>query len=177
MDDLVKDESVKADLCRKNLFLANYIKMARSYSRKKGKSGSTRPISDKAPEWANKDVKSIKELIVEMAKSGKTSSQIGMILRDSHAVPDVRAMAGSTVGVIIKEAGLKREIPDDLLALIKRDIDLAKHLETNKKDMTAKRGQQLTLSKINRLVSYYKSTEILPQEWAYDRAKAVQWII
>ena len=124
---------MKADLCRKRLFLASVSKMARSYSRKKGKSGSTRPISDNAPEWANKDVKSVKELIVEMAKSGKTSSQIGMILRDSHAVPDVRAMAGSTVGVIIKEAGLKREIPDDLLALIKRDIDLAKHLETNKK--------------------------------------------
>ena len=151
--------------------------MARSYSRKKGRSGSTRQISDKASEWANNDVKSVKEIILEMTKSGKTASQIGMVLRDSHAVPDVRVVCGSKISAIIKEGGLKREIPDDLLALITRDIDLAKHLETNRKDMAAKRGQQLTLSKINRLVSYYKSTNVLPEEWAYDRTKAVQWII
>ena len=151
--------------------------MARNYSRKKGKSGSTISLKSELPEWVNKDIKSIKEIIIELAKSGKTSSQIGMILRDSYAVPDVFAVCGSTVNKIIKEGGLKKEIPDDLLALIKRDIDLAKHLELNKKDMTAKRGQQLTLNKINRLAFYYKSTNILSQDWLYDRKKAVQWII
>ena len=49
---------------------------------------------------------------------------------------------------------------------------LVKHLEKNKKDMVAKRGIQLTSSKIHRLAKYYKRKGILPQDWKYDREKA-----
>ena len=38
--------------------------------------------------------------------------------------------------------------------------------------MTAKRGFQLTESKINRLVKYYKKTNKMPKDWKFDRAKA-----
>ena len=45
---------------------------------------------------------------------------------------------------------------------------IKKHLEENKQDKTAKRGTQLTESKINRLIKYYKKTEVLPNDWKYD---------
>jgi len=151
--------------------------MARRYSKKKGKSGSKRPLQPDNASWVNKDIKAINEVILELGKSGKTSSEIGMILRDSYAVPDVKELMGKNVTEILTEGGLKREVPDDLLALIRRDIAVAKHREINVHDMTAKRGQQLITSKINRLVRYYKARGVLSQDWTYDRKKAVQWIV
>lgn len=151
--------------------------MARRYSRKKGISGSTKPLNVDNSEWVNKDPKAVKEVILELNKAGKSASQIGIILRDSHAVPDVKAFFGKSLGAILNESGVKKEVPDDLLALIKRDIAIAKHMESNKKDMTAKRGQQLTLSKINKLVDYYKANKVLELDWSYDRSKAMQWVV
>lgn len=151
--------------------------MARHYSRRKGKSGSKKPLNIDNSQWVNKDVKAVKEKMIELAKSGKNASQIGIILRDSYAVPDVKALTGKSVNEILKDGGIQKEVPDDLLALIRRDIALAKHIQTSKYDMTAKRGQQLTLSKINRLVTYYKAKKVLPSNWVYVREKAVQWIV
>jgi small subunit ribosomal protein S15 len=151
--------------------------MARLYSKKKGKSGSKKPFKPDNSGWKNKDTKAVKEVILEMGKTGKTSSQIGIILRDSYAVPDVKNLLGKKVTEILTDGGLKKEVPDDLLALIRRDLALTKHMELNKHDMTAKRGQQLTTSKINRLVRYYKNKGILSKEWVYDKEKAVQWIV
>jgi small subunit ribosomal protein S15 len=56
--------------------------------------------------------------------------------------------------------------------LIKRQIDILKHFESNKQDKTAKRGLQLTESKINRLIRYYKKSKRLPADWKYDKNKA-----
>ncbi len=151
--------------------------MARTYSRKKGKSGSTKPVGIDNKSWTATDQKSLQTTIVDLAKTGKTASEIGMILRDMHSYPDVKALTGKRISHFLREAKLTGEVPDDLLALIRRDIALEKHRETNHKDMTAKRGQQLTLGKINRLVSYYKKTNVLAADWTYDRKKAVQWVI
>jgi len=151
--------------------------MARAYSRKKGKSNSTRPVNIDNSEWTNKDAKLIKQTILDLAKDGKSASEIGMILRDSYAVPDVKALLGMKLGKVLIEGEITHEVPEDLLALIRRDIALAKHRETNHKDMTSKRGQQLTLSKINKLVDYYKSKGVLAKDWTYNREKAVQWIV
>jgi len=151
--------------------------MARRYSRKKGKSGSKKPLNVNNSQWTNLDTKAVKEKIIELSQEGKTFSQIGMILRDSYAVPDVKALFGKKIAKILKEEGIHAEVPEDLLALIRSDLALAKHMETNKHDMTAKRGQQLALSKINRLIVYYKKNKVLPKEWTYDRAKAIQWIV
>tara|TARA_Y100000310_G_scaffold339359_1_gene431801 strand:- start:108 stop:563 length:456 start_codon:yes stop_codon:yes gene_type:complete len=151
--------------------------MARTYSRKKGKSGSTKPIDMKKPSWTAHDKSVVEQLIVKLVKEGNSAGSIGLILRDSYGIPDVKTMCGKTITAIMKDKGVARDIPDDLLALIKRDIAIAKHRETNKKDMTAKRGQQLTVSKINRLIRYYKSRGVLDENWTYDKDKAVQWII
>ena len=60
------------------------------------------------------------------------------------------------------------EIPEDLMALIRKSVMLQKHLEENHHDMSAKRGLQLTRAKIKRLVDYYKKSKKLPIDFKYD---------
>jgi ribosomal protein S15P/S13E len=47
-----------------------------------------------------------------------------------------------------------------------------KHMDSNTKDNTAKRGYQLTVSKIRRLAKYYKRNRKLPEDWRYTPEKA-----
>ena len=61
--------------------------MARIHSRKKGKSGSTRPPRLEKPEWVERSKKEVEDDVVKLAKKGHSKSMIGTILRDSHGVP------------------------------------------------------------------------------------------
>lgn len=142
--------------------------MARMHSRARGKSGSTKPSEQKKPTWITQSPKETELLIVKYAKDGKSASQIGLHLRDEYGIPDVKLAIGKTITQVLAEKKLTAEIPDDLMALIRKAVLVKKHQETNKNDMTAKRGLRLTESKINRLVKYYKATGKLPQSWKYD---------
>jgi len=150
--------------------------MARMYSRKKGISGSTKLVKRKKHSWVNLDIKVIEQLISKFSKAGKSDGEIGVILRDSYGLPDVKTVTNRTISKIVKDQGIKKEIPDDLKALIKKDIALTKHREINKKDMSAKRGQQLTQSKIDRLVKYYKKKGVLVSDWKYSKEEASRWV-
>ncbi len=143
--------------------------MARVYSRRKGKAGSTRPSVRKAPSWQKYNASEVEALIVKLSKEGKSPSQIGMILRDSYGVPDVKASTKKQVVGILKEKNVSLKLPEDLTALLRRVVDLLKHLEKNHKDESAYRGLGITESKIGRVVKYYKSAKKLPQDWKYDR--------
>ena len=145
--------------------------MARMYSRSKGKHGSKRPLNPSFS-WVKYTQKEIEQLIIKLAKSEKTPAQIGLILRDSYGIPDIRKLAGKKVKKILEENKIKAKIPEELTALIKSEINLEKHLGKNKHDQVAKRGLILTESKIHRLVKYYKKTGRLPKEWKYDSSKA-----
>lgn len=145
--------------------------MARMHSRARGKSGSTKPVNKTKPIWARYAKKEIEMLITKMAKEEKTPSQIGLHLRDVYGIPDVRAIIGSSITKFLGSKELLKEIPEDLMALIKRSIMIKKHLEANHKDMTAKRGLQLTESKIKRLVMYYKESGKLEEGWKFDPEK------
>ena len=113
------------------------------------------------------------ELDVKLfAKEDKTASQIGIILRDSYGIPDVRIILNKKISQILGENKLLEELPEDLKALIKKELLISKHLEINKKDMAAKRGLQLTESKIHRLSKYYKKVGKLPETWKYSREQA-----
>ncbi|MEK6974627.1 MAG: 30S ribosomal protein S15 [Nanoarchaeota archaeon] len=146
--------------------------MARMYSGKHGKSGSKKPVKITKKVWIRYSENELESIIVKLAKADKTPSQIGLVLRDSYGVPDVRTLGIKSITDILKKNGLLSKVPEDLTALIKRDIDLMKHLEQNKKDMAAKRGMMLTESKINRLIKYYKNNDVLPKAWKYERDKA-----
>ena len=146
--------------------------MARMYSRARGKSKSKKPGIKKKKTWVRYTAKEVETLIIKLAKSGHTSSQIGLILRDSYGIPEVKEITKLRITQILQKNKLTTQIPEALTNLIKRQIALMKHLELNKQDKTAKRGLQLTESKIRRLIKYYKKSKVLPADWAYDRTKA-----
>ncbi len=142
--------------------------MAKMHSRKKGSSGSKRPLSPSKPSWIRYKPKEVEMLITKLAKEGKSASEIGLLLRDSYGVPSTRVVLGKPVVAVLVEKKLAHEIPDDLLALMRRGLSIKKHLELNKHDMTALRGFQLTNSKINRLAKYYKRNGKIAKNWKYQ---------
>lgn len=149
--------------------------MARGYSGAKGISGSTKPIK-KIPSWMRYRGKEIEKLIIKLAKAGSTQSEIGMVLRDTYGIHNVKVVAEKTVSQILKENELRKEIPEDLMALIKKLIAVKKHLEKNKHDEAAKRGLLLTDSKIRRLVKYYKKSGRLPKDWKFEVEKVKMYV-
>lgn len=146
--------------------------MARMYSRRKGKSGSKRPVKKTKPIWLRYGSKETEQLVIKLAKAGKTASEIGIILRDSYGVPSVKAITNKKITQILEENKLMQKLPYDMLALIKKEIAIMKHIDMNKKDMTARRGLILADSKIRRLVKYYKRIKKLPADWKYDKKNA-----
>ena len=108
-------------------------------------------------------------LMVHDCNHFQTSPEIGLILRDSYGIPSIKDILGKGVSKVLSEHNLLEELPEDLLNLIKKSVMLKKHSEENKQDKTAKRGTQLTESKINRLIKYYKKTNVLPNDWKYDQ--------
>ncbi|MBN1861532.1 MAG: 30S ribosomal protein S15 [Candidatus Thermoplasmatota archaeon] len=147
--------------------------MARMHARTKGKSGSTHPLRKKHPEWSSLNPREIEGRIMELAKAEKTTSEIGMILRDQYAVPDVKIATGKTITQILKQNNITQEIPEDLQSLIKTALKLKKHIDQNHKDSKTKRNLSLTESKIRRLMKYYHREHRLPEGWKYslDQAK------
>ncbi len=143
-------------------------KMARMYSRRRGNSGSKKPIKKSQPSWVRYKPKEVELLIQKLSKEDKSTSQIGIYLRDVYGIPDVKVLTGKRVSKILVERGINPEVPEDLMSLIKRAVMIRKHLEENHKDYTAKRGLQLTESKIGRLSKYYKNRGRLPEKWNYD---------
>ena len=142
--------------------------MAKMQSRKRGKSGSKKPLKPTTPTWSRYKSKEVELLVVKLVKEGKTSSEVGIILRDSYGIPSVKQLVGKSISQLIKEKNMSPELPEDLIALIKRAAFVRKHLEKNKKDMSALRGLQFTESKIKRLTKYYKRVERIPLDWKYS---------
>ncbi len=142
--------------------------MARIHARKKGKSGSTKPTVSQSDKWLEYNNKEIVDLIVSLAKKGKSASEIGTMLRDQYGVPDVKAIVGKKITQILKEKKLAPELPEDMLNLLKQALKLRKHMERNHNDDSNRRGLQLTESKIKRLVRYYKARKVLPADFYYD---------
>jgi small subunit ribosomal protein S15 len=145
--------------------------MAKMHSRKKGKSGPKKPLKPAKPTWLRYKPKEIEMLVVKLAKEGKTGSEIGLALRDTYGVPDVKSLTEKSVSEILEEKKLTPELPDDLVALMRKSIAVRKHLEANRKDEAAGRGLLLTESKIRRLIKYYKRIARLPVDWKYDASK------
>ncbi|MFH1400991.1 MAG: 30S ribosomal protein S15 [Nanoarchaeota archaeon] len=142
--------------------------MARMYSRKRGKSGSTKPVKQVKPSWLKYSAKEVEHLILKYHKEGKTQSQIGIFLRDEYGIPDAKVIMGKTIGKLLAERNAAPQIPEDIAALMRRSLVIRKHLETNKYDQPARRGLTLTDAKINRLAKYYKEKGVLAADWKYD---------
>ena len=146
--------------------------MSRQHSRKHGKSGSKKPVKKVIPSWVKYKPKEVELLIVKYGKEGKQPSQIGMLLRDEYGIPDAKLITSKSITKTLEEKKLLKEIPEALLALIRRSLVIRKHLESNKHDQPAKLGLTLTDNKINRLARYYKKHKQLPMDWKYNPERA-----
>jgi small subunit ribosomal protein S15 len=141
--------------------------MARMHSKKKGKSGSKRPSRKIAPPWTQYSKEEAFELILQLAKEGKSASHIGLILRDQHGIPSAKILIGKSISKILRDEKLLPKYPEDLMNLMKKAVRLRKHLEAYKRDKWNKHSLNLIESKIRRLAAYYKSSGVLPQDWYY----------
>ncbi|PPE00052.1 hypothetical protein GOBAR_DD02909 [Gossypium barbadense] len=136
----------------------------------KGISASALPYKRTPPSWLKISSQDVEENICKFAKKGLTPSQIGVILRDSHGIAQVKSVTGSKILRILKAHGLAPEIPEDLYHLIKKAVAIRKHLERNRKDKDSKFRLILVESRIHRLARYYKKTKKLPPVWKYFKS-------
>ena len=113
------------------------------------------------------------EEAVKLAKGGLSSAQVGAVLRDTHGVPSTRAVTGARLTDLLKEQGVKPDLPEDLQALLKRVVHLQRHLKGHPKDLSNRRGLNLMESRIRRLAHYYRRRKLLPENWRYTSAGAV----
>ena len=136
--------------------------------KRKGRSGSTRPARPVPPSWLEYTPEEIELIIEELAKKGYKPSMIGVILRDQFGIPLVKPILGKTITQVLEERGLAPKIPEDLLNLLRKAVNLRRHLEEHPKDYHAKKGLIDLESKIRRIVKYYKRVGKLPKDWEYS---------
>ena len=144
----------------------------------KGISQSALPYRRTVPTWLKLTDEDVKEQIKKLGKKGLTPSQIGVILRDSHGVAQVRfvtgmrTVTGNKILRIMKAMGLAPDLPEDLYYLIKKAVAIRKHLERNRKDKDSKFRLILVESRIHRLARYYKKKSVLAPFWKYESSTA-----
>lgn len=142
--------------------------MARIHARRKGKSGSRKPMATKSPDWVPLEASDVEEQVVKLSSQGKAPAEIGLILRDQYAVPSVRLATGKTVLQILRAKNVKFELPEDLGNMMRRAVDLQAHAKANPRDRSNRRGLQLLESRIRRLARYYQERGDLPATWDYS---------
>ena len=146
--------------------------LARLYASKRGRSGSTRPVSKKTPVWCKYQPEEVEALVTKLAKEDNRPSIIGIILRDRYGIPLARPLLGKKVTKVLETSDFKLKIPEDLDSLIKKAEKMTKHYEKNRKDYATKRGLNLIESKVHRLSKYYKSCNLLSPDWNYKSVVA-----
>ena len=136
-------------------------------NKKRGSSHSTRPVSKRPPIWCRYTPEEVEAIIIELAKDGHSTSNIGVILRDQYGIPLAKSILGKSISQILSQSGLAPSLPEDLEILLRKATSLRLHLERNKKDLHNKRSLQLIESKIRKLARYYQRRGVLSQDWKY----------
>lgn len=70
------------------------VTMGRLHSNGKGISASAVPYSRNPPSWLKTTPEQVVDQICKLAKKGATPSQIGVVLRDSHGIAQVKVVTG-----------------------------------------------------------------------------------
>ena len=146
--------------------------MGRLHTHNHGKSHSTRPITLKKPSWITQTPKEIEEIITKYGKEGLTPSQIGIKLRDQHAIPLAKPIINKGITQVLDENNLKSELPEDLASIVNKSVGLQKHLKNNKSDRRNVRSLELIEAKVHRLTVYYKKIGRIPKNWKYKSVVA-----
>ncbi|BCU67240.1 30S ribosomal protein S15 [Sulfolobales archaeon HS-7] len=140
--------------------------------RARGKSHSVRPVRAGSPKWVRLSAEEIGTLVVELYKKGYEPSTIGVLLRDQYGVPLIKQVTGKKLTRVLENTGIKLQVPEDLMNLIRRAVNARRHIGEHPRDSKAKKGLEEIESKIRRLERYYKSTKKLPNNWKYDPEQA-----
>ena len=143
--------------------------MARMHSKGKVTIVTSKPNIDTAPSWSESDKGTVEELIIKYANEGHSSAKIGTLLRDMHAVPDVRLVMGERISQTLSRNDLESKYPEDMMNLMRKALSLIDHLSNNKKDLHNRRQLELCESRLRRLARYYVGTGRIPSTWAYKR--------
>ena len=146
--------------------------MGRLHTHNHGKSHSTRPIELKKPSWVTQSPKEIEEIIIKYGKDGLTASQIGVKLRDQHAIPLVKPILNKGIVQVLDENKITPELPEDLNNIVVKAVGLQKHLKSNKSDNLNVRSLELIEAKVHRLSVYYKKIGRIPKNWKYKSVVA-----
>ena len=146
--------------------------MGRMHTHRHGKSHSIRPAILRTPSWVNQSSAEIEELVIKYSKDGLTPSQIGIKLRDQHAIPLIKSITKKSMGQILEENDLKAEMPEDLENIVRKAIGLQKHLKANKGDNRNVRSLELIEAKVHRLSVYYKRIGRISKTWKYKSVVA-----
>jgi small subunit ribosomal protein S15 len=146
--------------------------MARVHTRGKGKSSSKRPQVKANPDWVTLTSKEVEDFIAKYHRDGLTAAKIGLKLRDSHAIPSVRLATGKRLEAILKVQKLTPDVPDDLMSLLRKAVNLDRHIQKNEKDLHNQHALQNIEAKIRRLVNYYQREGRMPSTWRYSLSTA-----
>ncbi len=145
--------------------------MARMHTKKRGKSKSRKPILDSstfgkgAGELSKEQIENI---IIDYAKQGTSPEMIGELLKRKHGVMYPRQAIGMRMKDFLKEKELLNSIPSDMLNLMKKSVNMRKHLQSNKQDVYGTIRLKRVEAKIWRLTKYYIKTGELGAKWRYD---------
>ena len=142
------------------------------HSNGKGISKSSKPYKRTPPSWLKSTSAQVEDHVCKLAKKGLTPSQIGVLLRDSNGIAQVKSVTGNKILRLLKKNGLAPEIPEDLYMLIKKAVAVRKHLDRNHSDRDSKFRLILIESRIHRLARYYRLARKLPANWKYQSATA-----
>ena len=94
--------------------------MGRLHSKGKGISSSAIPYSRTPPAWLKTTPDQVVDQICKLAKKGATPSQIGVVLRDSHGVAQVKVVTGMILRSRKKrEDGANWSIGNKILRILK----------------------------------------------------------
>ena len=146
--------------------------MGRMHSKGHGISRRSLPYRKAPPSWVQISASDLTEQIVRMAKRGQSPSQIGVVLRDQYGIPQVKGVTGSKILRILKTQGVAPQLPEDLYHLIKKAVNIRKHIEKFRADTDGKFRLILVESRIHRLARYYRKSKALPPTFRYQSKKA-----
>lgn len=120
------------------------------------------------PTWVNISHSDLTSNIVKMYnEDGLTASQIGIVLRDEYGIPLVKPILGKTITDVLRDNGVKQDMPEDLDRLVKKALGLQRHLRSHNSDRRNVRSLELIESKIHRLSRYYKNQDRIGKNWKY----------
>ncbi len=140
--------------------------MARLHSRKRGKSRSHKPAQSGVDKWNDYTPEEVELFVEKIARTGKPEAQIGQVLRDQYGIPNAKLVTGKSIFQMLTEKSLAPKYPSDLMALMRKAVNMHQHIRSNKGDKLNRTKLSHLESKIKRLVKFYRGNK-LPAGWKY----------